>query len=751
MPGWLLAAVVAVWAGAGFAQTITVRSGEHADFTRLVIALPGRVPYTLTRSEMRADLVFDRQDHAIDLSGVFDRVPKTRLTGIARLPGRDGLRLSLGCDCLVETFWFADASLVVDIRAQPDAPAAVPPAGPAASAQPDRLPLRPLPVPAPRSRLASGLVRRGLDRRLAEGEPPPAGGAGETSLETGLGESRHRLIHEIGRAASQGLLTPRLDRPPERSSPAAVEAPAPQALPEPRPPRPNIHLQVETSIDRDMRAASGSDRGSVAQPCLDPSRVDVSAWGTSAPFWQQIGPLRARLLGEFDIPDRHAVRRLARLYIHFGFGAEARQLLAELGGPDAADPVLDALASILDHGHAGHASALSGQTECAPMVALWSVLSYSEIPNDASFDGDALLRALSALPVHLRAHLGPILARRLHVAGYGRESTRVRRILSRSAATITPEARLVDAEIALADDDRAETAEAALGALVARNSGPSAEALLRLIDARLERGAPISYETAQLAGAYAVEYRGQPLGVALAEAYLSALAASGAFDQAFAELERAPGGDTAEWAAIRVRLSDLLTRNATDYDFLHRVLAGSAAPADGLDPVIANGMADRLLSLGFPGLAGDYVASRTTGAAARERKLLRARVALAANRPRQAEAELLGIDGTDVMRLRARARAMAGEHAVAQTLFDAAGDPAAARREAWLANDWKTLARTGDAAEAVIAELKLAGAASSEKAGDVGVLARNRAIVETSQGMRAAIADLLSAHPSPAQ
>lgn len=729
MRGWLLVVILACSAGAASGQAVSVRSGEHADFTRLVIKLPERAPFTLTGSGVQTDLVIDGQDYEIDTSAVFDRVPRTRLTGIAALPGRAGLRLSLAPGFVVETFWFGDASLVLDIRKgeQP--------------AKPVRL--RPLPVPPPRSGQALQLLQRDLDGWLVEENPP----APPRSVD--LGVSRDLLIRQVGRAASQGLLTPRA----ERLSASVVPPVTPEAVPQkpvtrPKPSPPGIHLRAQTAIDQDMGAVMARLGAGAAQTCLDPQRVDVAAWGGNVPFQQQIGPLRGRLLGEFDKPDRVAVLRLVRLYLHFGFGAEARQLLAEIGGPDTADPVLEAMAAILEDGHAGTDSALSGQVDCAPAVALWSVLSYPEIPTGISLNGDAVLQGLSALPVNLRAYLGPVLARRLHAAGYTSESARVRRILNRVETTTTAEVRLMDAEIALSRGPDAP-AEATLDTVLAGNDAPSAQALLRLIDARLRRGAEISYETAQLAGAYAVEYRGQPLGPDLAEAYLAALAASGAFDEAFAELDQVLGVDAARRAAIRVHLSGLLASKASDYDFLHLVMSGAAAPPGGLDPEIGNAVAERLLSLGFPSEAARYVASPAAGPAEETRKRLRARVALAQGRPRQAEAELLGLSDEAAKRLRAEARAMAGDHHAARELFDAVGEPVDAQAQAWLAHDWETLLDSEEPTRAAIARLKLSCTDETQEGGSHGVLARNSAMIQDSQEARAAISALLSAHPPP--
>lgn len=739
-----LTIVLALWAGAAIAQSVPVRSGEHAQFSRLVLALPARADHTLTRSDDHVDLVFVRRRFTFDTTKVFERIPMTRLAGVSALPDRQGLRLTLACACSIDSFWFGDASLVIDIRTPPESAAAPPAvAGPPRRA---RARLHPLPVPPPRPKTAARLVGRALPAtppRSEGGRPAVPGGAK-------LAEDREELIFEIGRAASQGLLSPSTSRPPPLPAPGdppprpGTEAPAPDAAP----PMPGSHLRARTSIDRDMRAAIGARSGSDDEPCLAPARVDVAAWGNEAPFGQQLAPLRARLLGEFDIPDRRAALALARLYIFFGFGAEARQVLDEFIEPQAADPVLYAMAAILEETDPGPTAALSGQMTCAPAVALWSALSSPEIPTDAPLDGDAILQGLSALPAHLRAWLGPGLARRLHTAGYGRESAGVRRILNRGTATATPEARLLEAEIALADGQTGP-AEATLGEIVAGNASPAPEALVRLIDARLQRGAEISYETAQLAGAYALEYRGQPLGAALAEAYLAALAVSGAFDEAFTEFGRVLGDKGTGRAEIRARLSGILAARATDYDFLHHVLAGSVSAPDAVDPEIANSIADRLLGLGFHSRAAAYVAAAAAGDAGRSRALLRARIALAEGRPRRAEVELLGHDGKDANLLRAEARSMAGEHGAARILFESAGAGEAARREARLAQDWEGMAATDESAWAALARMKLARANPPGSAEPTGVLARTAANVADSEKLRTVIADLLAATPAP--
>ena len=746
-----------IWAGAGLAQTVVVRGGEHEDFTRLVFRLPDRLDYEILRSEGEATITFDRDGLSWRTGTVFDLVPKTRLTDIAAEPGGDSVVLSLACDCEIDTFWYGRAYLVADIRNGPDD------LGEQKDERgTDEDALEPIALPGPRAETAAQLVATALH------DMQPAAVSAEPTNEQrksaeALAESRDALVRQIGRAATQGLVSPKIKSMPapvpDRARPEVAVDPEPAPTEEPA--RPNIHLRVETSIDRDMGGMLLSGLGpQAAKPCLDPSRLDVAAWGGEGRFHDLVGPLRARLVGEFDRPERSVVQALARAYIHFGFGAEAQQVLRELGRGDPPDPVLMDMATIVETGSAGEGAALAGQMECEPVTALWSALSYPALPAGEPYDADAILRGLSALPPHLRAHLGPILARRLLDAGYEAESARVRRILSRKSETVSPEQELLEAEIALdmaghevdeagsaAAEEEHEIAEAELETIVSKNTELSAEALLRLIRNRLRRDADISYETAQLAGAYATEHRGQPLGAELAGAFLSALAASGAFDEAFAELPRAieEAGVSADTA--RSDLVDLLTRHAEDYDFLRHVLSEEDRPG-ALDAQTANAAAARLLALGFTSEAAGLVAGDAAGSHGRERKLLRAEIALSRGEPRLAEVELLGITGADANLLRAEARSMIGEHEAAQRLFSGVGEVHAARREAWLGSDWQALAEDEDPARSGLARLKLAEPGAEESATQ-GVLAGDRRLIDQSLDTRAAVQALLEATPVP--
>ena len=100
------------------AQTVTVRSGEHDGFTRLVFDLPQSRDWTLTDEGAGTgiDLVLDGAALLFDTDRVFDRIATDRVASVEALDARNGVRIGLNCRCDVSAFRFGEAMLVLDIR-----------------------------------------------------------------------------------------------------------------------------------------------------------------------------------------------------------------------------------------------------------------------------------------------------------------------------------------------------------------------------------------------------------------------------------------------------------------------------------------------------------------------------------------------------------------------------------------------------------------------------------------------------------
>ncbi len=751
----ILFLVVIAWIAPLSAQTIEVRSGEHETFTRLVLPLPNRVDVALERQIGQAALTFENASWAFATDTVFERVPRTRLTDLQVVQDGAQIILSLACKCGIETFWFEDSTLVVDVLNETPEFAALFPSEPdeevvLSDTAPPLVPIpATTPTPAsvdlvspqsPRLGSAAFLIADALDR---QGEVAPRRQKPAEDHASRVRDSQQAILREISRAAGQGLLSPRSDLLSPEPDVLATPVEQPDADAPELSTRPNISILTHTSKDRAAPDVQLGAAGTDTSGCLAEARVDINSWSNGSNFVDQVGPLRSRLMGEFDQPSQDAVTALARFYVHFGFGAEAQQVLHLLPKTDAADPVLLAMVDILEHGHASDGSALAGHMDCAPILAAWSALSYDKIPGNLPIDPDAVVRGFLEFPIHLRAYLGPILGSRLNRAGYTRAAEHIARSLLRRDETTTPAADFLSAQSSQTRDDP-EASEDALSSVIAADSELSVDALIRLIDQRIDLGEPVSPELASLAGAYVIEYRGSPKGEAMTHAYLTALAASGAFTTAFDELHRLFGDGDVIPPSTRSDLMRLLEANGSDADFLTHAIGDLRAAAFDLEDDVANAVARRLISLGFAGAAEPYVTPLAQEEAERNRKVIRARIALAQGRPRQAELEVLGETGEEITEVLAIARGMAGEHQSAQTLFSQIGKEEEALRQAWLDGDWQTLRDHGNAGIAGMAE-RLAGLTDASEAG-LGdeTLARNAAMIGDSEAMRSAIEALLS-------
>lgn len=735
--------------GSAMAETVLVRSGAHEGYSRLVLDMPRQIPFEQSGDGQTRNLAFAQDGLTFDTSAVFNRITTQRVARVAGTSGQSELVLTLNCDCEVETFWEGQSMLVVDVRDGPQS-------SPSAAERPDTTSgiddivaamgagLTPLTQPARAQSAAPVSVR------LPEGTAHSMAAASLEALLPGatdtavpaerLSLAREQLARQIARAASQGLLDGRPVRQENTETAEDTAMEAPVVIPPP-----NINLHAETSADHDfLERFSGAVQTAEGMRCFADSYFDVGSWGTDAPFAAQIGAARAGLSGEFDRMSAQAALELARLYIFFGFGAEARQMIvmSDLDAEVAA--VSLAMARVLEQGR-DEPSVLSGQIGCDAPVALWSALSYESLPANMPIETDAVLRALTALPAHLRRHLGPQLARKFVAGGQTLTAERVLRIIDRIPEEPVVEQALARAEMSIADG-APEAADADLQSVVDANTEGSAEALVTRIDTRLNTGRGVPPQMADLAGAYAHEYRDTPLGKELSRAYIEAMAASGDFDTAMRESTRLDK-DLSEAAKARIlaTVTGLLTQNADDLTFL-RIATDLHAKAADLPPDTANDAAARMVTLGFADLARPFVEPPASGRALEQRQLLRAEIALMEGAPRAAQIELLGAQGPKADGLRARALSQLGEHAAAHGLYLAAGDTQAALREALLAEDWQQAVDIGDPALADVVEAGVAPVGEDL----TGVLARNQALLESSVSARETVAALLEGRSLPA-
>ena len=591
-------------------------------------------------------------------------------------------------------------------------------------------------------------------------EPAPASRPMPLTVNPQVAEAETELLRQLSRAASQGLV--RADVPALQPADQAEE-PAPETAAAAEPPAAadesaltdHLNIHSKTSIDREIAEGRGNAPVTAeGRECLPDSALAVSDWADERPMLIQLSDARGRLLGEFDRPSPEALGTLVRLYLHFGFGAEARSNLGAFGSTGRFDDVYLDMASILDFGHGDPEGRLATMIDCDTGASLWGLLAREDVGPANTVNEEAALRAFSALPLHLRRTLGELLAERFLQIGEPGRARAVRDAILRAPGEHGIAISMIDARLELTRGD-GRAAEPLLEE-VARANGPQAtEAVILYIDSRLRDGLPVDRGMVTNAGALAFESKGAPEAPALERAHVLGLASNGDFAEAFAALAR--------W-----RLDGLHPLQATVKDELFAMLAAPEASGLFLTHYFANrdlirpdeaseelrlALSERLLSFGFTDEArrmrGEDAGRTETG------RLFLARAALADYDGAEALRQLDGFEGTEARRLRADALRLLGLHHEAAEAYLAAGAEAEAGQEAWRAGDWEEVAELDDGLrrEAVTAFGLVPGvmppplAPPPEPGPDgeaPGPLAQNRALLEESRAARAMIDALLA-------
>lgn len=684
------------------AQAAVVRSGEHDGFSRLVVNLPSPAPWRFGRIADGYELRIDRPGLSFDLGQVFTRIPKTRLAAVAPVPGRSALAISFACACHAIAFEFRPGILVVDLRSGPPE---------AASAFETPLDTEPAADPAPaRAPEAPHFDWLAVEKPMPKPAPPVA---------RDIQGMRAALAEGIAAAASEGLLDIAGPSPPPGAEPTAAGS-----LPQIRFGQGEISA-IQTRI-------AGTDTPLPEPRCLDDAVLAIEQWGGEEPVAEQLAFAHDSLLGEFDKPEPARIIQAARRYLYLGFGKEAAQLVSAFA-PDAAEaPLIATMAAVLD-GEVPEHNLFSGMENCDSAAALWAILARPALRPSEKIDAGAVTRSFSMLPTHLRLHLVKPLAERLLQQGDLETVRRIESSARRIGAADDAAGALVGAKLHIASGQRQE-AGVVLERLAAESGELGPEAVIELVRMAVEDGKePQAARLIELE-ALAQEYRDTPLEAPVRDTLALGLAASGAFDRAFALVRETGRGEAEIWA--------LLARKGADSAVLTYAVPAAEMMPQGLAPDLAERFARRLLALGFPDQAGRWLAS-ADDMKPEDRRLLAAEIALAARDGDRALRELAGLDAAQADPIRARALLGLGQGGAAVGVFLRNGDREGAGQALRLARSWRRLAEEGGGPWAQPAAMAM-GLPDRSALTDKPI-AGGRALLEESAQARAALSDLLAA------
>lgn len=754
---WLGIFTVLLYAPA-FADPIGIRSGAHQDFARLVLDVPTLLDWRLERRASGARLILNGHNDGFEISAIFDRIDRSYISSVEA--DNSGINITFNCDCEATVFSQGNRMIVVDVsNASEKVIEDVIPNGAFAFVGQQSLQFDGLP---PRAKAGS----KGTSQKLSivqavaplsllldNTESENLGVSSENPVATPdhdqMRVARQKLTKEIGVAATRGILervenglktyispiSPHIDTSIFDSS-----LPPEQPLVSPSQTRENIRISSSADTPRTAEQAMLIST-SLGVSCINPAGVAVQNWGSQVGLTNRLADLRGRLFGEFDRMDQAMAVELAQTYLHYGFGAEARQILLMDETLAHAHPALISIAEIMEYGHSQGSTFLQHFLDCDSDVALWSILSVEDISPSETINAQAALLSLSSLPMHLRSFIAPELSRRLLAYGDENAAAAALRSLERAPGTLSPNANLAKANLEMAQGKTIQ-AQNRLSDVVDSNAEQSAEALIQFVDSHLEEDAEIDETVATLVEAYALEMRDSTIGDELRRTHVLALGKSGQFSEAFEALSRvrARNANISE-DTLRSSVLDLLTRNASEAEFLDHTFKQMTIAPETLSSRTRHKIAERLHILGFHRQAEEVLEVGPQEANAPRTTLLRARLSLALGRPQEALTLLFSETSSEASLLRAKAEMKAGDYAEAHSIYEEMGDEVNSSRTAWMADDWVALV---DEASPIFGPVARVAQTSLETPAELeGMLERTTSAISESKEARRIITELL--------
>ncbi|MGR3368694.1 MAG: hypothetical protein ACU0CR_11435 [Sagittula sp.] len=709
MTRWLMVVFLIATAAVAQAQPLVVRTGEHGDFTRLVLQLPNGADWDVNTGAGTVTVGIRDPSVTFDLSEAFQRIDRSRIADLTAI-GNGSLVVKLACRCEADSFLVDSNLLVLDLSEvegaalpeaeprqseiqspQPSPAAAVSPlvadlsrvrVGQTAGIGPGRQ-TDPL---LPKMRNPDNTVSRQTQQAETEDSEP-------TNSAPDLGE---QIASDLAVAATRGLLSPSIQTVQSQSEPNRGEDLVPPGEARMSADSADLARQLVAGLTNATHETLRAGRVSIgADTCVPDSKLDIAHW--SEPESEAVVVMskrRSALFGEFDRIDQSALKSYARSLLHYGFGAEAKVILEmSEGKPDA---LMTSLSFLVD-GRPDPGRFFAGQESCAGAAALWAVLSTQNLSSSAHLETDLILQSFEALPKHLKEHLGPLLAERLTGAGFTDAAREVYVRMERAFGSESDRVALGRANMDLKDGNLAE-AETRLKPLSENGTPQTPEAIKARISLAEAQNELLPERIVELADAYANEYRNTDQGAVLWQAHIRSLLQNGAFDQAFTAMDDAKGIPDDIQAETRELAFHQLVNRAEDLTFLKHALSTDHPHGGerGVTNATILSIAQRLVGLGMADVALeqlDLVAGQGDNRAIR---VIRAAALMDLGEPEEAEIQLIGLRGEDVERMRAEARRQMGDHVFAERIFREVGAEDAAATSAWLSGNWEEMANGSD-------------------------------------------------------
>jgi len=583
MKRWRLSWIACALLTTGQVSAAEIRSGEHADFSRLVIQFDETSDWAFGRDGEDYVLRSDGLAAVLDTSRVFDLIPRDRIARIFHDRAAAEFRISLGCACHGDAFEIRAGRVVIDIKD-----------GPAPETSPFEAPL-PEELEVSQPEQIETTPTRNAESAVIDPDPQP-------QAEIATGVFREELVRGLSRAMTQGLVrsgisldallepeTPAEEPPdlPQQNAPAVVQELAPD----------DIGLNAMTQVEIDRLKRFLSDPSKKTQKCAKLDDLDLSL-DESDPL-ARVRHDRAHLFDPMGRLSQTVAFDLSVAYLSLGFGAEALEILRLVDQSDPRTSAFQAIAAILEQQPIESENPFWGQIECRGGYVIWEVLSR----NIASRLDDEHLRGIQLrfleLPKPLRRRIGPELGMKLADAGYVEVAQVIRNSLVRAESEAFPALRNLDASMEM-ETDNPVGAIRHLEELVMSQSDETPAALIRLFRAYASEEIVPSQEFLELLSSYSFELQGSETGRALALLEIEFFLRGNRVSQALEILERYETGEGPLTQSETVQFLRTLLLVENDVGFARALLnRQDFLLSAGIPDALFEALVERTIAAGF--------------------------------------------------------------------------------------------------------------------------------------------------------
>ncbi|MEP3638577.1 MAG: hypothetical protein ABJN14_15105 [Paracoccaceae bacterium] len=547
--------LICAFASTLHAQTINVRAGDHATFTRLVFYVDKSIIWNVNEETSEIDINFSNFAGKIDHSKVFEPISRNRISNISSQG--NFIKLKISCTCNYRVSRVFSTYRYIDIISEPHVNEEFSNASDVIIAKAKKRSLIQrdeekekfsdvfsLPIYEGYSTFSNS-----SDRISSVSEIDTASENPNPWPEPVSGISR-----SLGQIISQGTLNHR----------TALSQTAQSKREE---------TNLSNIITTDPNSFLNQSELSLPEfSCGSFENFSITDWKNSSNFNYDISQLRAQIFSEFDDIDALSVENLAKTYIYYSFGLEAYQVLSFLDDASSNYLILSELSMIVDGNFETAAPTVLKMRNCGDFFTLLNFLIEEDPQKFSEFEIDRALLSLNSLPLHLRTIFGLKFSLVLSESGDDASARSAIISVERGQPDNMSEINLTKSVLDQ-NSGNSETSIVTLKKLSNGHSRHSLKSAIELTKSLLEQGKEVPEQILDLLTAYAVEFRGSKIESQIHKSIILASSSIGDHHRAFNDLElfQEKFGNSSEYSALTDELLNRLINHRNEASFVSSV------------------------------------------------------------------------------------------------------------------------------------------------------------------------------------